>query len=53
MTFDDYSTVQRLIGNLEGSAIAVEDGNISSIIYDVIEGLDVIVEKYKPEECKK
>lgn len=53
MTYSDYITVQRVLGQLEALGVLSKNEELSSFIYDAVEILDCIIDKYKPNEEEK
>ena len=49
MTLEDYSTIQRMLGFLEGIAAGIENKDASSAMYDAIETLSNVIDKLPVE----
>ena len=49
MTHKDYSTIQRLMGNLEGIGNALPE-NQQGYYYDMLAALDKIIDRWAPKE---
>lgn len=54
LDFNDYCTIQRMMGQLEVVGCFIEKSSepLACMIYDAIEVLDGIIDKHKPEERK-
>ncbi len=51
MNTNDYMTVQRLLGRLEGLAATVGAKTVESEICDVVEILDDTIDRYAPKDA--
>ena len=47
---NDYATIQRALGQLEGIASAIGNEDVANQIYDTIEILDAVIDPYMGEE---
>ena len=51
MNTNDYMTIQRLLGRLEGIAATVGSKTVESEICDIVEILDDTIDRYAPADC--
>lgn len=49
MTEKDKSTIQRMLGKIEGVACVVDEDAISTVLFDAIEIIDNVIER---QECE-
>ena len=45
MNEEAYYTIQRMLGNIEGAASAIDNANAQGAIYDALETLDSVINK--------
>lgn len=45
MTMNEYSEIQRLLGNIEGAAAGIKDADLQAVILDALEALDSVINK--------
>ena len=51
MNTNDYMTVQRLLGRLEGLATMAGEKRLENEIYDILETLDATIDRYAPKDA--
>lgn len=45
MSDDAYNTIQRMLGNIEGAASAIDNEDVKDTIYNALETLDSVINK--------
>ena len=50
MTDKDKSTIQRMLGKIEGVAFTIDNNNIAEALFDAVEVIDSVLEREERSE---